>query len=188
VGFLEPDGRGRRLFRRARLTEPAVPDCRTEAEAGSEGPIATAVIIVHSVAHAVGAIKAGARADRPVTLLSPPDAGGYVGPGWFRALVEAAHEAVPDARISAILDCGDQAGAALAAIRALIERVIFTGRADVARRLADIARQHGVRLETARPAAVLDLSADFFASAESAERRCVDILVDQVRNLRERRS
>ena len=137
----------------------------------------------------MAALKAVARAGRPVVLVSAPEAGIYAGPGWFRALVEAAREAVPDARFSAILDCGDQAGAALAAIRAQIERVIFTGRADVASRLADIARQHGVRLETTRPAAVLDLGADFFASAESVEQRCADILVDrQARNFEGRPS
>ena len=147
------------------------------------GPDAdTVVIIVHSLAHAVGALRAAARAGRPAILLSAPVAGVYAGPGWFRALVEAAREAVPDARFSAILDCGDRAGAALAAIRAQIEAVVFTGRADVASRLADIARQHGVRLETTRPAAVLDLGADFFATAESVEQRCADILNDQARN------
>jgi acyl-CoA reductase-like NAD-dependent aldehyde dehydrogenase len=130
----------------------------------------------------VGALRAGARTGRPIILSSAREAGVYVGPGWFQALVEAAREAVPDAHFSAILDCGDQAGAALAAIRAQIEAVVFTGRADVASRLADIARQHGVRLETTRPAAVLDLSADFFASAESVEQRFADILADQARN------
>jgi hypothetical protein len=137
------------------------------------------VIIVHSLGHAIGALKAGVRSGRSIILSSAPEAGIYVGPGWFRALVEAAREAVPDARFLAILDCGDQAGAALAAIRAQIGQVIFSGRADVASRLEDIARQHGVRLETTRPAAVLDLGADFFASADSVEQRCADILVDR---------
>ena len=181
MGLLQPHGRSCRLFRRARLTGPTAPCCRTEAEARAEGLIAPA-IIVHSLGHAIGALRAGARTGRSIILSSAPEAGVYAGPGWFKALVEAAHEAVPDACFSAILDCGDQAGAALAAIRAQIERVIFTGRADVASRLADIARQHGVRLETTRPAAVLDLGADFFASAESVEQRCADILVDQARN------
>ncbi|MGA8382554.1 MAG: hypothetical protein WB710_15640 [Stellaceae bacterium] len=134
------------------------------------------VIIIHTLAHAVGALRAAARADRSVILLSAPEAGVYAGPGWFRALAEAAREAAPEARCSAILDCGEEAGAALAAIRAQVEGIVFAGRADVARRLADIARQHGVRLETARPAAALDLGDDFFASAEHVERRCADLL------------
>lgn len=109
-------------------------------------------------------------------LVSAPDAGGYVGPGWFKALVAAAREAVLDAPCSTLLDCGDNVGAALAAIRAEVEGVIFTGRADVADRLADIARQHGVRFETKRPVDALDLAEDFFASVEEVERRCAEYL------------
>jgi hypothetical protein len=109
-------------------------------------------------------------------LVSAPVAGGYVGPGWFKALTDAAREAVPDARCSTLLDCGNNVGAALAALRAEVEGVIFTGRPDAARRLADIARQHGVRFETKRPLDVLDLAEDFFASQEELERRCAAYL------------
>jgi hypothetical protein len=111
-----------------------------------------------------------------VVLVSAQNAGGYVGPGWFKALVAAAREAAPDARCSTLLDCGDNVGAALAAIRAEVEGVIFIGRPDVARRLGDIARQHGVRFETKRPAAALDLAEDFFASQEDLVRRCAEFL------------
>ena len=116
------------------------------------------------------------RVGRPVVLASPPDAGGYAGPGWFGALVTAAREAVPEARFSALLDCGDNVGAALAAIRAEVDGVIFIGRADVGRRLADIAGQHGVQFKTKRPAVALDLEEDFFAAAGDVERRCAEFL------------
>jgi hypothetical protein len=109
-------------------------------------------------------------------LVSASDAGGYVGPGWFKALVAAARESVLDAECSSLLDCGDNVGAALGAIRAEVEGVIFTGRADVTDRLADIARQHGVRFETKRLLNALDLAEDFFASVEEVERRCAEYL------------
>jgi hypothetical protein len=99
-----------------------------------------------------------------------------VGPGWFGALIAAVRQAVPEARFSAVLDCGDNVGAALAAIRSEIEGVVFIGRPDVARRLADIARQHGVRFHTDRWATALDLAEDFFASRDSVERRCAEFL------------
>ena len=134
------------------------------------------VIIIHSLTQAIAALRAADSAKRAIVLASAPDAGGYVGPGWFGALVAAARQAVPDARFTALLDCGDNVGAALAAIRAEVEGVIFTGRADAARRLADIARQHGVAFETERAAAVLDLVEDFFASPEDIERRCAEFL------------
>jgi acyl-CoA reductase-like NAD-dependent aldehyde dehydrogenase len=135
------------------------------------------VIVVHSLAQAIGALMAAARTGRSVVLASASGAGSYGGPGWFGALIAAAREAVPEARFFALLDCGDDVGAALAAIRSEIEGVVFTGRADVARRLADIARQHSVRLVLHRPAATLDLADDVFASPEIIEQRCADLLI-----------
>jgi hypothetical protein len=145
-------------------------------EAKQSGDREAPVIIIHSLKQAIAALRAALKAGRPAVLASAPGAGSYVGPGWFGALGAAAREAVPDVRFSTLLDCGDDVGAALAAIRSEIEGVVFTGRADVARRLADIAHQHGVRFVTDRPAALLDLGDDFFASAEILERRCADLL------------
>jgi acyl-CoA reductase-like NAD-dependent aldehyde dehydrogenase len=131
MGLLEPHGRGGRAFRRA-VIEPRP-------------------IVVRSLAEAVAALEAANC--REIVLVSAPGAGLYAGPGWWAALTEAAREAVPAARFSAILDCGDDAGAAMAAIRAGVEAVIFTGRADVGRRLARIAVAQGARLLTIRPCA-----------------------------------
>ncbi|MFI4949063.1 MAG: hypothetical protein ACHQC9_09715 [Alphaproteobacteria bacterium] len=161
MGLLQPDGRGRRLFRRDALT--------------AEAPL----IVIHSLAHAVAALSAAAEAGRPVTLLSAPDAGISAGPGWFGALVAAARAAVPSARNAMLLDCGDDAGAAQAAIRAGIEGVVFTGRPDVAERLADIAAQARVTLVTARPVPALDLGAQFFAAPEFLRRRVTDVLASR---------
>jgi delta 1-pyrroline-5-carboxylate dehydrogenase len=140
------------------------------------GPAREPVIIIHSLAHAIAALRAALKAGLPVVLASARGAGSYVGPGWFGALAAAAREAVPDVHFSTLLDCGEDVGAALAAIRSEIQGVVFTGRADVARRLADIACQHGVRFVTDRPAASLDLGDDFFASPEILELRCADLL------------
>jgi sugar/nucleoside kinase (ribokinase family) len=158
MGLLEPHGGGRRLLRRDALT----PD--------------RPVVIIHSLAHAVAALTAAAETGRPVVLASAPDAGIYGGPGWWKELIAAARAVVPNAPATALLDCGDDAGAAQAAIRAGIEGIVFTGRADAATRLADIAEQRGARLLAARPDAVLDLGADFFSSEEALRRRCADIL------------
>jgi hypothetical protein len=134
------------------------------------------VIVIHTLAHAVGALAAAWRAGRRVTLLSAPDAGIYAGPGWFGAVVEAARAVVPEVRSSAFLDCGDRPGAALAAIRDGIGGVIYAGPADVGTRLAAIARQHGVRLITERPVAALDLVDDFFASDAESKQRCAGVM------------
>lgn len=133
-------------------------------------------VIVHSLAHAVAALDAAAAAGRDVLLLSAPDAGISAGAGWWTALVAAARAAVPAARFSAVLDCGDEPGAAMAAIRAGAETIVFTGRPDVAARLADIASERGCRLLAERPPAVLDLGQQFFAAPEALRQFCADAL------------
>jgi acyl-CoA reductase-like NAD-dependent aldehyde dehydrogenase len=105
-------------------------------------------------------------------LLSAPDAGIYAGAGWFKAVIDTACAASPAADFSAVLDCGDDAGAAQAALRAGIGAIVFTGRTDVAERLAGIASATGARVLTARPAADLDLLAEFFSDAATLRRRC----------------
>jgi len=134
------------------------------------------VIVVHSLAQAIAALRAAAQAGQTVLLVSAPGAGSYVGPGWFGAAIDAAREVVPNAQFSALLDCGDDIGAALAAIRSEIEGVVFTGRSDVAQRLADIACQHGARLCTEQPPVALDLGGDFSATPDTLECRCARVL------------
>jgi hypothetical protein len=160
MGLLEPHGRGRRVFRRDALS----------------GPGSAPAIAVHSLVHAVAALETAAARDRDIIVLSAPNAGIYAGAGWWRAMIEAARDAVPGARFSAILDCGDDAGAVQAALRAGVEAAIFTGRADVAERLAAIAQQTGVSLLTTRPQPLLDLGELFFASSDTLQERCADAL------------
>jgi hypothetical protein len=151
------------------MTDFAAIASKAKQSRDSEVPV---VIVVHSLTQAIAALTAAARADRPVVLASGPGAASYVGPGWFGAMVAAAREAVTEARFSTLLDCGDDVGAALAALRSQVEGIVFTGRADVACRLADIARQHGVGLVTDRPAVAIDLGDEFFAPLEVLEQRC----------------
>jgi hypothetical protein len=134
------------------------------------------VIIIHSFGHAVAALSAAAESGRAIILASAPGAGIYAGPAWFGALIAAARDAVPAAQSTALLDCGDDAGAAQAALRGGIEGVIFTGRGDVAERLADIAAKRGAGLLTAQPLPTLDLGTGFFASSETLRARCADFL------------
>jgi hypothetical protein len=144
---------------------------------GLTEPLRYPAFVVHSLTHAVAALTAAAEEGRAIALLSAPDAGIYAGPGWFKALLDAARDAVPAAKFTAIIDCGDDAGAVLGAIRAGIETAIFIGRPDVAERLAEIAQQAGVSLLTTRPQPHLDLGELFFASSDTLRERCTDALV-----------
>jgi hypothetical protein len=133
-------------------------------------------IVVHSLAHAVAALQAAAEAGRPVLLLSAADAGLSAGAGWWRGVIAAARDSVPAARMTALLDCGDDAGAAQSALRAGVDAIVFSGRADVLERLADIANRRGSRVLSERPLQALDLGDDFFAPPDALRRLVLAIL------------
>ena len=105
-------------------------------------------IIVHSLDHARAALAAAAALGVPVTLASAAGAGGYAGPLWFKALIEIALRDHPGVSAAAVLDCGDEAGTTLGALRAGLKRVRFTGASEVRDRLAAIAAQLGATIES----------------------------------------
>ena len=87
-------------------------------------------IVIHSLDHARAALAAAATCGRQVILASAPSAALQTGPGWFKALIEQAGEAYPTVAITAILDCGDQPGAAMAALRLGLMNLRFQGTAE----------------------------------------------------------
>lgn len=93
-------------------------------------------IVVHSLAHALAALKAASALKIPVTLASAPGAASQAGPGWFKALVEEATRSHPDVVVTAILDCGDEPGAVMAALRTGLKQIRFEGPDELRRKLA----------------------------------------------------
>ena len=116
-------------------------------------------IAVHDLDQARAALEAAGEAGLPVRLRSAPDAAGYAGGGYLRALCdEVAHELV--------IDCGDDAGLVMAALREGCRRLAFSGSEEVAQKLADMAGQLGAELRHERaPPDVLVLSPEADARA-----------------------
>ena len=112
------------------------------------------VVWAHSLDQAVAALNAAAELDRPLVLAS--DAAGSGGVAWFLALIAQARDAVPAARCEALLDCADQPGWALEALRLGCPLVRYRGPRKTAAKLADIAEQLGAGLITG-PVSGLDL-------------------------------
>jgi len=114
-------------------------------------------IIVHSLAHARAALAAAHALKVPVTLASAAGAGGYAGPLWFKSLIEAASGDFPDVEVTAVLDCGTEAGTTLAALRHGFKRARFTGAEAALPALRDIAHQLAAEIETGDAPEALDL-------------------------------
>ena len=125
-------------------------------------------IIIHSLDQALAAAAAATALNLPLVLRSAPGAGATVGVGWFAALAAALAERYPALPLTLILDCADEAGTAMGALRRGIRRIRFTGPPEVAAKLAAIAAAQGAALdEDSRPA--LDLLGE--ADPEAACRR-----------------
>jgi hypothetical protein len=124
---------------------------------------ATRAVMVRNVADALAACRAAAAARAIVTLVSPPGAGLFAGPLWFKALTAITRResgiGPKDARF--VLDCADAPGAVLAAIRAGVEACAFSGNAKARVRLAAIAQRAGV--------ALVDPPAEAFAMTQDSD-------------------
>ena len=119
----------------------------------------SARIVFHSLAHARAALAAAAEAGVALTLQSAPGAAAYAGTGYLKAIADRAAAEHANVEVTAVIDCGADAGIAMAALRIGWRTVRFSGPAKVRAKLADIAGQMGARLaddETDAPEA-LDL-------------------------------
>jgi hypothetical protein len=113
-------------------------------------------IIVHDLEAARAAVAAAAALGLPVALRSASGGATSLGAPLFREIVAAAGADHPEADVVAVLDCGCDPGYALAALRSGIRWVRVELPAPVLAAVADIARQHGGRIDTATEPA-LDL-------------------------------
>ncbi|CAK0768358.1 Phosphoribosyltransferase [Azospirillaceae bacterium] len=108
-------------------------------------------IIVYSLEDARVALRAAAAAEASALhLVSPPGAACYSGVAWFLALISAAiRDISPPPVFSAFLDCGDQPGVVLNALRVGARALIFTGPCRQAERLVAVAVARNARILTA---------------------------------------
>jgi hypothetical protein len=102
-------------------------------------------VVIHSLEQARAALAAAAEIGCAIELRSAPGAAGYAGVGYLKALCdEVGHEL--------LIDCGDDAGLVMAALRTGSRRIAFSGSDEVARRLGEMADQLGAILAVEPPA------------------------------------
>ena len=109
--------------------------------------MAASAVIIHSVEHARAALAVAARLNRPIRIYSAEGAAAYAGAAWFLAVVAAAQSTHPDARCDAVLDCGDQPGLALAALRLGCRAIVLRGSPAARKKIAEIAQATAARLD-----------------------------------------
>jgi hypothetical protein len=95
--------------------------------------------VVHHLEQAQAALAAAAELGCAIELRSAPGAAGYAGVGYLKALGD-------EVGYELLIDCGDDAGLVMAALRTGCRRISFSGSAELARRLGDMAAQLGAVL------------------------------------------
>ena len=102
-------------------------------------------------------------AGRDVTLVTASGSAAFAGVGFWHAVERALGHPV-------VIDCGGDAGLAMAALREGARDLLFTGQAAIADKLASMAQQLGGRLRRDLPGGVVALLA-----GEHPERRMGDL-------------
>jgi acyl-CoA reductase-like NAD-dependent aldehyde dehydrogenase len=95
--------------------------------------------VIHHLEQARAALAAAAEAGCAIQLRSAPGAASYAGVGYLKALGEQVGQEL-------VVDCGDDAGLVMAALRTGCRRLVFSGSEEIGRRLADMAEQLGAEL------------------------------------------
>jgi hypothetical protein len=98
-----------------------------------------AAVVVHHLDQARAALAVAAELGCALELRSAPGAAGYAGVGYLKALCD-------EVGYELLIDCGDDAGLVMAALRTGCRRIAFSGSDELGRRLGDIAAQLGAAL------------------------------------------
>ena len=102
--------------------------------------------VVASLAEARAALAAARSSGVAAELESPPGAAGIYGVLWFAELNRALLAEFPGVPFTLVLDCGERADLAHAALVEGIKRIRFSGHPEAAKALCDIARQADAEL------------------------------------------
>ncbi len=114
-------------------------------------------IVIHNIVHARVALAAAADVGCPVTLVSAPGAAAYLGAAVFREMVAEAARETPGATVTAMIDCGEDAGLALNALRHGLKAIRLRTSPAAMAAVADIAGQMGAFIDPNPEVPALDL-------------------------------
>jgi hypothetical protein len=116
-------------------------------------------IIIHGIDDAKTAAAAARSLGIGIRLVSAPGAASYGGAAWFAEIIKDVRSEFPDVAIDAVLDCGDAAGHAMAALRVGITSIRYTGPRRVRDKLKLLAIEYGAALiDCDEPALDMSLS------------------------------
>lgn len=105
------------------------------------------IFIIHGRDHAFCVAQASEQTGVPVFLFSARGAALSLGPEVFLTIIKTAYRHFPDAQIEGVLDCADDAGVALGALRRGVTHISVNAPDPSQTKIIDIARQLGATVQ-----------------------------------------
>ena len=139
--------------------------------------MSTRSVIFHDLPQARAAAAQANAIGAPVELRSPPNGAAIIGPGAFKAIADDLAQTHPGAASSMILDCGTNAGLALAALRHGCKDICVDVRAETHAKIAAMAQAQSARLH-GPVEIVLDLAATADGGT-SEDRNRIEAVLEQ---------
>lgn len=140
---------------------PSAPAARAVRATASDPRVPS--VAIHDLVQGRAVLAAAAARGLSVELVSAPGLARFAGPGFCLALERLLGRPL-------LIDCGDEPGTALAALRAGARRVLVRGVPGVEGALFDIARRLGAELATRPPSPLLLLAPGEDAAAALGRR------------------
>jgi hypothetical protein len=114
----------------------------------------TTAFTFHSHRHATAALSAAAAAGESVTLVTPLGAAGCGGPEFYWEIYRGACTDVPDATSEVVIDCGEDAGTAMRALRCGWRQIVLRADPVTTAKIEDMAAKLGGTVLRTRPTAI----------------------------------
>ena len=122
-------------------------------------------IIFHNLRQAECSLEASVDLSCHVFLLTAPGAARYGGPEYFWAMVQAAYDRYPQAKATALLNCGNDSALAQMALHIGWRHLVLSGRGSVRTKVQQIAEAYGGKV-LARPPKSFDPGPDILEIAD----------------------
>ena len=139
--------------------------------------MSTRSVIFHDLPQARAAVAQADAIGAPVELRSPPNGAAIIGPGAFKAIADDLAQTHPGAASSMILDCGTNAGLAMAALRHGCKDICVDVPSETHSKIAAMAQAQSARLHDP-----VEIVLDLAASADggtSEDRNRMKVLLEQ---------
>ena len=103
-------------------------------------------IVIYNYNHAYMVMKAASKLKKKIYISSPPNAASYMGPIFFKKILEKAKKSFPDVDYNEILDCSNDTGLALEAIHYKIKNIKLKCSKIVLRKIKNICKKNGLSI------------------------------------------